>query len=284
MTYRQLYLQARKRLQAAGIEAPGEEAVLLCEHFFSLGRPGLAVHGDKPCPPEKEAGFLQGLNRRAAHVPMQYIWGMWPFMGLELCVGEGVLIPREDTAVLVEALARELEGMEHPHGVDLCAGTGAVGLGLCALVPSAEVDCVEFSPAALDYLRQNVGAYPQYRARALEGDILRRETAAGFAPGLDFIASNPPYIKSGVIPTLQLEVQNEPHEALDGGIDGLVFYRAIAELWAPLLRPGGLLGVEIGEDQAQAVSSIFQEAGLADITILEDWAGLPRVVTARAAR
>lgn len=280
-TYRQLYLQARGALAQGGVEGPGTDAALLCRHFFSLDRPGLAVHGDEECPGPQEQAFLQAVGERAARRPLQYILGRWGFMGLELRVGEGVLVPREDTAVLVEALARLLAGNPAPVGLDLCAGTGAVGLGLCSLLPGASATCVELSPQAMGYLEENLAAHPQYRARALQGDIFDPALPGAFPGGLDFIASNPPYIAQGQLPGLQPEVQREPALALDGGPDGLDFYRAIMALWAPLLRPGGALGVEIGEEQGAAVCGLLHEAGFCQITLHRDWAGLPRAVTGR---
>ena len=114
---------------------------------------------------------------------------------------------------------------------------------------------------------------------ARKGDVLSPALAGEFAPGsLDFVASNPPYIETGELATLQPEVRREPALALDGGGDGLVFYRAIAQLWAPLVKPGGLVAVEIGETQGPAVAELFQQRGLVDVEILQDWAGLDRVV------
>ena len=203
-------------------------------------------------------------------------------MGLSLSVGEGVLCPREDTAVLVETLAQGLEGTPAPRGLDLCAGTGAVGLGLVSLVPGLSVQCVELSEKALPYLEENIRRHGRGRASALAGDMLSPELARSFAPGsLDFLASNPPYIETGELASLQPEVRREPSLALDGGADGLAFYRAIASLWLPLVKPGGLAAVEIGESQGQAVSQIFQQAGLTDVETVKDWAGLDRVVWGR---
>ncbi len=277
-TYRQLYLWARGELQRAGVDTPGTDAALLCGHFFGLDRPGLALHGQEACPPAKRGAFQQAVAQRAARRPLQYILGRWGFMGLSLWVGEGVLVPREDTAVLVEEVSKRLEGAALPRGLDLCAGTGAVGLGICSLRPDAQVACVEVSPAAMGYLEKNLSAYPQYRARAFQGDILDPRTARAFQGGLDFLAANPPYIAAHEWVALQPEVRQEPALALDGGADGLGFYRAIGALWAPLLRPGGVLGVEIGESQAEAVCAIFQGHGFTGLSLHKDWAGLPRAV------
>lgn len=277
MTARELYLGARTRLAEAGVEDPGFDAAALSARFLGLDRRGLALHGDEVPAEERQRAFLGAAAQRAGRRPLQYILGSWPFMGMELKVGEGVLIPREDTAVLVEAVAARLE--RGGRGLDLCAGTGAVGLGLCSLLPGTEVLCVEVDESAMGYLRENVAKYPEYRCRTVRGDVLAGPEPGSFRGGLDFIASNPPYIAGDELPTLQPEVRWEPALALDGGRDGLRFYRAILERWAGLLRPGGVLGVEIGETQGREVAEMFGRGGFADITVHKDLAGLDRAVT-----
>lgn len=279
MTYRELYLKARRDLAAAGVDSPSPDSLALIEHFFGLDRPGLALRGQEIPSPDGEAAFLQAVSQRADRRPLQYILGKWKFLGLNLQVGEGVLVPREDTAVLVEALAESLKNRPASIGLDLCAGSGAVGLGLCFLLPETRVTCVELSEMAFPYLERNLAAYPQYHAQAVKGDILLPEIVGKIPPAsLDFIASNPPYIKASELPSLQAEVQKEPAMALNGGPDGLAFYRAIIELWLPLLKPGGVLAVEIGEDQGAAVSALFSTHGLEGVEIRRDWTGLDRCV------
>ncbi len=282
MTFRTLYLAARKRLAQAGVEEPGFDAAALAEKFLGLDRPALAVRGQESPPPQAEARFWEAVCQRAERRPLQYILGQWPFMGLSLEVGEGVLVPREDTAVVVEALAARLQeqGVPDPVGLDLCAGTGAAALGLCNLLPGAQGICVELDPVALGYLKKNLGRCPACRLQALQGDVLDPETAQGLARpgGWDFLLSNPPYIARGELPGLQPEVQREPALALDGGEDGLDFYRAIAWHWVPLLRPGGLLALEIGETQAQAVWRLLESQGLEELRVYKDWAGLDRAL------
>ena len=156
MTCRQLYLEARRRLSQAGIDSPGVDAALLSQRFLGLDRPGLALHGEEEPAPEQAAAFLQAVEERAARRPLQYILGEWEFLGLPLAVGEGVLCPREDTAVLVESLAQGLQGLPAPQGLDLCAGTGAVALGLLTFLPGAAVQCVELSDKAFPYLEENL--------------------------------------------------------------------------------------------------------------------------------
>ncbi|MCU7653340.1 peptide chain release factor N(5)-glutamine methyltransferase [Acutalibacter sp. LFL-21] len=280
MTCRELYLLARRRLGGAGVDSPGADAAALAQRFLGLDRAGLALHGEEAPPPQREAAFLQAVEERAARRPLQYILGEWEFMGLPLAVGEGVLCPREDTAVLVEELARRLGERPRPRGLDLCAGTGAVALGLRTLLPQAEVLCLELSDRAFPYLEENLRRHGKGLAAARKGDVLSPALAGEFTPGsLDFIASNPPYIETGELPGLQPEVRQEPALALDGGADGLVFYRAIARLWAPLVKPGGLVAVEIGESQGPAVERLFQQAGLTAVETAQDWAGLDRVVS-----
>lgn len=282
MTARELYRRAAARLGEAGIDSPGPDALALTGFFLGLDRAGLALHGDETPAPEQAAAFDRAVEERAARRPLQYIFGRWDFLGLSLAVGEGVLCPREDTGILVEALAQALRNVPSPKGLDLCAGSGAVALGLCSLLPEAEAVCVELSPQAFPFLEKNLAAYPQYRIRAMQADVLLASSASGFSPAsLDFIAANPPYVRTGEIPFLQPEVQKEPAMALDGGPDGLAFYRALARLWIPLLKPGGLLAVEIGEDQGAAVSALFSAHGLETPEICRDWSGLDRVVLGR---
>ena len=277
MTCRQLYQAARRQLSQAGAEPA--DAAALARAFLGLSREALALHGDRIPAPEAAAAFRAAVEDRARRRPLQYILGEWDFLGLRLRVGEGVLIPREDTAVLVEAVSRHIAPLAAPQGLDLCAGSGAVGLALCQSKPDARVTCVELSPAALSFLRENCARYPAFSVRPQAGDILDPATAGGFPPAsLDFLAANPPYIATAALPTLQPEVLWEPPLALDGGPDGLTFYRALAALWVEKVRPGGCVAVEIGEEQAPAVQELFAQAGVGFLRLLRDWAGLPRCV------
>ena len=278
MTARELYSQAKARLAEAGVDSPGFDAARLAERFLGLDRPGLAMHGGEAPDEGKRREFLEAVSQRAARRPLQYILGEWPFMSLTLQVGEGVLIPREDTAALVEAVAGRIGAGS--RGLDLCAGSGAVGLGICSVVPGARVMCLELDDTAMRYLRENIGRYPEYSCTAAKGDVLLGPEAGAFSEGVDFIASNPPYIATDELSGLQPEVQKEPPLALDGGRDGLIFYRAILEKWSPLLRPGGALGVEIGDTQAREAMELFSRAGFTSIAVHKDLAGLDRAVTA----
>lgn len=277
MSIRSLYDGARRALAAVS-DDPALEAVCLTQHFFGMDRAAVLTHGDRVPDAQAEAEFFAAVDRRTGGEPLQYILGEWDFMELTLRCGPGVLIPRDDTAVLVEAAVERLAGVSAPRGLDLCAGTGAVALML-ALETGAEVTAVEKFDAALGYLQENIARCPQLSVEAVQGDVLAPAFAASVPGGLDFIVSNPPYIETGELPGLQREVQREPQTALDGGADGLVFYRAICALWGEKLRQGGVLAVEIGETQGRAVSDLFEAAGLTDIRIHKDTAGLDRAVS-----
>lgn len=277
MTLRSLYNEARRRLTAAGIDSPAFDAACLIELVFGVGRGDLLLRGQEEADAAREEQFEALLRRREAREPLQYLLGVWEFMDMSLKTGPGVLCPREETELLCRTVAAHLPDTPC-RGLDLCAGTGAVALGIARLCPKAEIRAVELSEEAAGYLHENVERFGEGRVQVVIGDVLSPEFAAGFADGsLDFIASNPPYIASDELPGLQEEVQKEPSLALDGGKDGLAFYRAIAKLWAPKLRPGGVLAVEVGEEQAEAVSTLFAEAGIACRTE-QDFNGLDRVV------
>ena len=192
-----------------------------------------------------------------------------------------MLIPRPDTEVLCETAAEQLRTQAAPQVLDLCAGSGCVGLGLASLCPGAAVTLVELSPEALPYLRRNTARYPQWNTRVVQADVLT--DAAAFPERYDAILSNPPYIPTADLPGLQREVQREPVMALDGAADGLRFYRAIAGQWVPKLTPGGLCAVEVGCGQAAAVAAILAAAGLERVTAVPDAAGILRVVWGTAA-
>ncbi len=277
MNVRELYNEARRAL-AAVCEDPAFEAVCLTRCFFGMDRAAVLTHGERVPSAEAESAFCDAIRRRAAGEPLQYLLGEWDFMALTLRCGPGVLIPRDDTAVLVEAAVARLAGIQAPKGLDLCAGTGAVGLML-ARDAGAAVTAVEKFDGALGYLRENCARYPQLAVRAVQGDVLDASFAASIPGGQDFLVSNPPYIETAALPGLQREVRREPETALDGGADGLLFYRAIAALWAGKLRRGGVLAVEIGETQGAAVSALLEAAGLSDVRIHRDTGGLDRAVS-----
>ena len=268
---------ATARLTEAGCEDAAFDARCLLEDFGGLPRGHAA--DDTPLTPEQEVVLATALTQRTEGRPLQYILGEWDFLSLTLKVGEGVLIPRPDTELLCEVAAEQLRGVTAPRVLDLCAGSGCVGLGVASLHPDAVVTEVELSDTALGYLKENVLHYPDYAVTIRQANVLTDFDA--FDGPYDAILSNPPYIPTADLATLQKEVQREPQMALDGDADGLKFYRTIAEHWCDKLSPDGFVAVEVGIGQAEDVAALFAAQGLENTGIYPDLAGIPRVVLAR---
>lgn len=277
MTLGETYRWGKRALEGAGIESPAFDADCLFQKTFGLDRQSRILRGGEPADPQQAARYDALVRERAGGRPLQYILGRWSFLNLSLFVGEGVLIPREETELLVTAAAALLKNTESPAIVDLCAGTGAVALGLASLLPGAEITAAEWYGAAFSYLERNIRETGFSHVAPARLDVLLPESARRF-PYLDAVVSNPPYVEEGELSSLQREVRREPETALSGGADGLLFYRAIARHWLPNLRPGGIAAVEVGERQAAAVAALFRAAGVGQIRILRDCNGIERVV------
>ena len=267
------YIKLRDILARAGIESPGLEARLLIESATGMSRAAQIACADKEL--DCEQALLELAEKRAKRYPLQYILGSWSFMGIELKVGEGVLIPRDDTEVLVDLCLGYLKDVESPRAVDLCAGSGAIGIALNRLA-NASVTAVELSDRAYYFLLQNI---KNTDITPLKGDVT--ECYNSFKEEyFDLIVSNPPYIKTNELKTLQPEVGFEPETALDGGADGLVFYREITRLWTPLLKRGGAMAFELGEGQAEPVAAMLERHGYSDIKTALDLGGTKRAIIA----
>lgn len=275
-----LYREGKRALAEAGIEGAAFEASCLMEKAFGLNRQQRILRDKEEADPGGAEEFRALVRERAGGRPLQYLLGRWPFCGMDLLVGEGVLIPREETELLAETAERMLTGLPAPRVLDLCSGTGAVALALGRAFPRAGVSAAEWFPAAFGYLEKNCARAGAGNVRPVRLDVLDPASAADFQD-LDCIVSNPPYVRSAELSSLQREVRREPREALDGGEDGLVFYRAIARLWLPALRPGGALCAECGEGQAAEVARIFSQAGLEGLRFSKDFNQIDRVVSGR---
>lgn len=278
MTFQQAYQDGKNRLQSAGIDSPAFDTICLFRRAFGMDRQGLLLRGAQEAPVKQAEVFFHTIVQRCSRRPLQYILGEWEFFGMRLAVGEGVLIPREETELLVYTAAELLGGHPAPRVADLCAGTGAVGLGLSRLRSDARIACLEWYEQAYSYLQKNLEQYGEQRVTAVRADITQVDSAPELT-NLSAIVSNPPYIDSAELPLLQKEVQAEPLTALDGGSDGLDFYRSIASVWFPRLKQGGIVAVEIGETQAEAVSALFRKAGLMRLQVHQDFNGFDRVVS-----
>ena len=277
MQPREALREVEDRLTAAGCPDADFDA----GELFRLVTGQDARLADRPLTAEQAAKLEALTARRATREPLQYLCGSWPFLDFELAVGPGVLCPRADTEVVAEAAAQLLAGVQAPKVLDLCAGTGCLGLGVKRFCPEADVTCVEKSPEAFRYLKKNaVSALKQGTARAVEGDLFYYWQ--GLPEGeLDLIVSNPPYLTAAEMQQLQPEVAREPAMALEAGEDGLVFYRALAEHYQNALRPGGALALEIGWQQREAVTALLAANGWVDIACRKDYGGNDRCILAR---
>lgn len=279
MRARAAFEETRRRLEAAGVEDAAFDAAALVETEAGEG-----WRWRDPELDESARARLEALTaRRAARQPLQYILGRWPFLDFELRVGPGVLCPRADTELLAQEGAKRLAGRTAPAVLDLCAGSGCVGLGVKRLCPAARVTCLEKSPAAFRYLLQNaVSALPDCDAArpavaCVQGDVFDYQRQ--LAPeSLDMIVSNPPYVTDAEMADLAPEVRREPAMALRAGHEGLAFYEHIAPAYFPALAAGGWLAVEIGWRQGPAVQALFRAAGYEKVACIPDLEGRDRVV------
>lgn len=279
MTYRKLYREIVAKLEMSGCQSPAFDAGCLLEHFTGVSRGTLPIRGDEKLDAKTLNNILDAAEQRASGRPLQYIIGTWGFMSLNLKVGEGVLIPRAETELLCERTAEQLKEVSNPCVLDLCAGSGCVGLGIASLCTDASVTAVEISEQAQFFLKKNIKRYPELNVKAICADVLK-DSSMFEDKHYDAIAANPPYINQSDIPYLMREVRHEPVMALDGG-DGFIFYRAIVHNWLGKLASGGICAVEVGLGQAAEVADMFKNAGLYNVEIFCDVAGIERVVTGR---
>ena len=271
MQYQELYRMGKDRLTEAKIPEAELDARLLLEEVCGTDRNDLLVHGDKEVPPEQCDRYVEYIQRRQKREPLQQITGYQEFMGLRFKVTPDVLIPRQDTEILVEEVMRYLhDGM---HILDMCTGSGCILLSLLKYSNDCEGTGCDISEKALKVAEENA------EMLSLNASFVQSNLFENISGKYEFIVSNPPYIPTGVIPTLMEEVRDhEPVSALDGREDGLYFYREIVEKAGEYLYPGGMLFFEIGYDQAEKVSSLMREAGYQEVTVCKDLAGLDRVV------
>lgn len=278
-TYNNLFLDTRARLKKAGIESAQLEARELLCYASDKSREQLYRDMSLYASTELEKRVDELVQRRLNGEPVAYIIGEWEFYGMPMNVSNDVLIPRIDTELLAErGILRAREAGEGARVLDLCAGSGCVGLAVAANAPECRVVLGEWSEGALRICKQNV------RRNGLNARVTCLSVNAKEAPSaslwdFDVIVCNPPYIPSGDIPGLDVSVKDyEPHMALDGGKDGLDFYRIIAAKWKTALRLDGTLFFEVGMGQAPDVENILTENGYEDIRTTADTQGIWRVV------
>lgn len=296
-TYLDWYEWGADRLKQAGIAEAKLDARLLLEACCGTEYNTLLAHSDRLLSVKEQDSYVNYIERREKRIPLQHLTGNQEFMGLDFHVDENVLIPRQDTEVLVEEVMRYLhDGMRI---LDLCTGSGCILLSLLHYSNGCEGIGVDISEAALQVAEENaeciLGKQKVPEAESEDAGTIKMQLVQGdLYDGLkdidrtensinntkfDIIVSNPPYIRRDVIPTLMPEVrEHEPLMALDGGEDGLIFYRRIIEGAADHLSGGGMLFVEIGADQGTEVSEMLVKAGYHEVEVVKDLAGLDRVV------
>ena len=279
ITYNNLYLDLRQRFHKAGMADPTLEARELVCCAAGKSREELSRDGRLYVPAAVEQQVERLAQRHLAGEPVAYLIGEWEFYGLPLDISESVLIPRPDTEVLVEQALSRPQGVSEPRILDLCAGSGCVGLALAKHLPGSRMVLGELDEGALRICRQNI------RRNDLTGRVVSLQMNALEKPPahlgeFDAIVSNPPYIPDGDIAGLDVSVRDyEPHLALRGGEDGLDFYRAICAQWRTALRADGRLLFEVGIGQADDVLRIMRSCGFGDVEITPDLNGIPRVVS-----
>ena len=277
MTIAEWLRSAEKSLTDSGCPDPAVDARWIAEDFLHLTASGLRFQGADLLNDAQLELLNDALNRRIDGEPVQYILGSADFMGLKFFVDARVLIPRQDTETLTEAVIVALQRYDAPRMLDLCTGSGAIGLSVKTLCPHAEVTLTDVSAGALDVARHN--------ARLLGVDAVLRHGDLFRAVGhetFDLIASNPPYIVRGELAKLQREVRREPEIALNGGEDGFDFYRRIAREADAHLLDGGSVYLETGAGQAEGVLSLLREnIACADFGIINDLNGIGRVAWVR---
>ena len=278
ITYNNLYLDIRQQLRKAGIEAATLEARELVCFGTGKSREDLARDGGLYASPELESQVRSLVDRHLAGEPVAYLIGEWEFYGLPLDISRDVLIPRPDTEVLAGQAIESIQTLGECRVLDLCAGSGCIGLAVASQAPQARVVLGEYSDAALKICRQNI------RRNGLTGRVVPMQADAREKPEralgeFQCIVSNPPYIPRADLETLDASVKDyEPHLALDGGEDGLDFYQTISGKWKEALAPGGRLYFEVGIGQADTVLRIMRAQGFGDIQLVKDLHDIPRVV------
>ena len=274
MIYSDIYKNASIRLKEAGVPEYQLDARLLLEYVCGTDYNTLLVHGDRDVSPEEEKKYNELIEKRASRVPLAYIVGYQEFMGLTFDVNENVLVPNQDTETLAEEALRELsDGMRF---MDLCTGSGCVALSILNYTNDTSCVMTDISDKAIEVAtgnRDRLGFSD--RAEIVKTDLFPQDADNKF----DMIVSNPPYIRTDVIATLPPEVgKGEPYIALDGGQDGLIFYRRIIENAPKWLYTSGWLMMEIGYDKGDAVAGLMKDGGFHEVEVIKDLGGNDRVV------
>jgi release factor glutamine methyltransferase len=278
MTYRESYAYGCEILEKAQIADARLDARLLLEYVCHTTQHDLILNGSRPLSEEQQTEYEAMIAKRSQRIPLQHITGEQEFMGFTFQVNEHVLIPRQDTEILVEEALNMLKPGRKV--LDMCTGSGCILLSLLALAKDCQGIGADISTEALNVAQANLAGVSAQCDRALAARFMESDLFSQLGQEqFDVIVSNPPYIASAVIETLEPEVRlHEPISALDGTEDGLYFYRKIVTDSKPFLKKDGALLFEIGHDQGEAVAELMKAAGFTGVCVKKDYAGLDRVV------
>ena len=271
-TYEEILEYAQRQLADAGIEDAKIDAWYLMEYAFGIDRAYYFLNKDKSAPAGEKDKYSEYIKKRAMHIPLQHITGTQEFMGLEFKVDENVLVPRQDTENLVEQALPHVKGKKV---LDMCTGSGCIAVSVKILGGSVRCDAADISDEALEIAC--------YNAKKNNADItfIKSDMFDNITEKYDVILSNPPYIRPDVIKELMPEVrEHEPMLALDGGNDGLDFYRILAEKSKEHLEKDGMIMMEIGYDQGSDVKELFEKNGYLEVKVIKDYSGNDRIVKA----
>ncbi len=274
MTIFEAYNDCKRQLAAAGIEDYVFESKQIIKHITGYTNAQILTKYTQSLTEFQTNNLTVIIKQRLIRYPLQYIIGRWNFFGYEFFVGPGVLIPRSDTETLIDVCLESLKDRQSPTVLDLCAGTGCIGITIKGERTTAQVTLVEKFDEALTFTKKNA-EHNNADVKIVKGDVLKTEGADG---KYDLIVSNPPYIDEIDMKTLQPEVAFEPATSLAGGSDGLDFYRHIAKEYKTHLEPNGVMAFEVGINQAEAVCEIMEKNGFVSVQKRADLNGIDRVV------
>ena len=275
MTLKKVYNEVFSAFKATGYEHPMPYVNSFLSYLIGYRIEDTIIHPDRVLTDDQIHKVISGIEKIKNGVPVEYITNVSEFNALELFVGDGVLIPREDTTTLVDTVLSFMKGKNNCKVLDLCSGSGCISISLALANKDVSIDALEKSQKAFEYLSKNVAKYKCDNINLIHNDLFDFNPMTNF---YDVIVCNPPYIRSEDIPFLEAQVQYEPHMALDGGEDGLKFYRYIADAYFCAIKDKGMLAFEVGYDQAEMVLEILRSAGYNDLCAEKDYSGIVRVV------
>jgi release factor glutamine methyltransferase len=276
MTIFEAYNSCKKRLDAAGIEDYIFEAREIIKHITGLSSAQILTSYNRKLSEYQENNMIAILHQREVRYPLQYIFTKWGFYGREFYVGPGVLVPRADTETVIEECKDFLNGKQSPEILDLCAGSGCIGITLGKEFETAKVLMIEKFDEALNYAQKNITHNKAENVTALKGDIFE---SAGADKSYDLIVSNPPYIPQSEMDIVSPETKFEPQTALLADDGGMEFYKAIIANYADSLNQGGMLCFEVGFSQSKQVAEFLKNAGFVDIKVKNDFNDIGRAVS-----